>query len=483
MIIRGYALPRGLEPPGLTTLSFGDVQVEVPVLTPAFLSELLDRLEMARDHTLASRPVAEILKSIDRTIARWQDPAEPCRRLAEAALPAVTGFSPPMVAHALTVMLAPYRRAALWAVLDDELGDARVLDAFRPDRSHRGSASGGRLSRASGPRLTAHIFSGNIPALPAHSLIYALLVKSASLGKSASTEPVFPALFVQTLAETDPDLADCLAIVWWKGGEQALEQIACGRADAVVAYGDDASLASLRALTPATTAFIGYGHKVSLALISLQDAGQDVDALAVRLANDVACFDQQGCLSPHAVYVEETGAATAEEFAARLAEALTKVETHLPSGRRGAGVASAVRQVRGAAEFEAIEALADDGPGSGRSGTLGRRVFQSPHGLHWTVLYEADPAFVPSPLGRTVRVKLVKQLANAIEHLRPWRSALQAVGIAVKAERLGPLAEALAALGVARICPLGQMQSPRLAWHGEVGLRLLDLVRWTDLET
>ena len=122
---------------------------------------------------------------------------------------------------------------------------------------------------------------------------------------------------------------------------------------------------------------------------------------------------------------------------------------------------STIRQVRGAAEFEVL---------AGRE----NRVF---HGHAWTVLYETDPAFLPSPLGRTVRVKPIKDIMDVAEHLRPWQAVLQAVGVAAAPKRLRPVAEALSALGVIRICPIGRMQSPPLGWHGEAGLRLLDLIR------
>ena len=42
----------------------------------------------------------------------------------------------------------------------------------------------------------------------------------------------------------------------------------------------------------------------------------DAEALAHKAAYDVALYDQQGCLSPQLIYVEEGGAVTPKEFAA-----------------------------------------------------------------------------------------------------------------------------------------------------------------------
>ena len=64
-----------------------------------------------------------------------------------------------------------------------------------------------------------------------------LLTKSAILGKSSFDEPLMPVLFARSLASVDPDMADALAIVPWRGGTVDLEDAAIGEADAVVAYG------------------------------------------------------------------------------------------------------------------------------------------------------------------------------------------------------------------------------------------------------
>ena len=54
-----------------------------------------------------------------------------------------------------------------------------VLDEFRP------SGRGGGRQAAFGPRLAAHVFSGNVPGVAVTSLVRSLLVKAATLGKTA----------------------------------------------------------------------------------------------------------------------------------------------------------------------------------------------------------------------------------------------------------------------------------------------------------
>jgi transposase len=161
---------------------------------------------------LARRPLAEIVDIIDRVVQHWLDPQYPYRQQAEALLPTITHYSLPMIRHGLDTLLPALRRDALWRLLYAEFGDPLVLDTFRP-RAHAGG-----FTRAYGPRLITHIFSGNVPALSAWSLVCALLTKSASLGKSASEEPVFAALFARSCGISARPRA-CVGVSWWKGGD------------------------------------------------------------------------------------------------------------------------------------------------------------------------------------------------------------------------------------------------------------------------
>lgn len=100
------------------------------------------------------------------------------------------------------------------------------------------------------------------------SFISALLTKSGNIGKVSSAEPLFAGLFARLLVEIEPKLADCFAIVWWKGGDEERETCILEQSDVVVGYGGNASLQSLQSRTPITTRFLAYGHKISFGLIS-----------------------------------------------------------------------------------------------------------------------------------------------------------------------------------------------------------------------
>jgi hypothetical protein len=428
-------------------------------LSPAELQGVIDQLLTAREYSLVHRSVQSILSSLDRTIHLWLDPSSPERREAEASLPTETGLSAEMIRHTLPLIFQEYRAEHLEFLLRDELGDLHALDTFVP-------VPGGRR-KAYGPNLITQVLAGNLPGAGLDGVIFALLVKSASLVKASSSASLLPLLFARSLARVDPDLGACLAVVTWPGGQAVLEDIAFSRADIVLASGADESLAAIRQRVRGK--FIGYGHKVSLGVIG-KERLSDAQDLAQRAACDVVLFDQQGCLSPQLVYVEEGGAVTPHEFAALLAQALERWQNILPRGRVTLEASAVIQRIRDEAEWQAL---------AGKSVAL----YTSPGGTAWTVIYEADPLFVPSPLHRTVRVKPLASLAQLEVLLAPWRMYLEAVGIAFDAGRRLEVEERLGRSGVSRICPLGTMQTPPLNWRHGGRPRLAELVRWVGVET
>lgn len=467
--IPAYFLP-GWDATGAetTTLTFGTgaeaVALTLPVLTPAALAAVSHALLQAQKG-LARWALGDIIDVLDRLIQRWLDPQYAYRRYAETLLPTITHYSLPMVQHGLDRLLQALRKDALWRVLYAEFGDPFVLDTFRP-RPHAGG-----WSRAYGPRLITHIFSGNVPALPAWSLICALVLKSASLGKSASEEPLFAALFARSLWELCPELGACVAVGWWKGGAVSLEAAAFAQAEAVIAYGSEATTRDIQRRVPVATPCLAYSHKLSFGVIGREALSSPAQArqTAEQAAYGVSVFDQQGCVSPHLLYAERGGAVSPQEFASLLAQGMATVHTTLPRGPLPLEDSTAIRHVRGAYEFRQYN---DD--------TV--MLLCSEPGTAWTVIYEDETAFAPSCLNRTIRVHPVDDIADIPARLLPVRAYLQTAGVALAPARRQALAETLGRLGVTRISALDRMPWPGLTWHHDGRCNLLDLVRWTDIE-
>jgi len=436
----------------------GHVSLLVPELTPHGLREVLIRLRENRDARLAGRSVNDLLEIIEAAARRLTEPGEALREELVTVLPDLTGYSRQMIDLGLERMGEGWTAAALRGALEGEFGDLAVLDDFRPRKP-------GGLQRAVAAPLTVHIFSGNIPGVSVSSLVRALCVKSTSFGKTAAGEPYMAVCFARALAETDPDVARCLAVSYWPGGSEDLEAVAFSEAGTVIAYGSDETVGRIRGRVPPEVRFLGYPNRVGVALISRSALGEaSAPDLARRVGIDVVTFDQQGCVSPHTVYVERGGRIDPMEFARALASALADLSVVIPRGVMAPAESSLIHQARAQAEVR------------------GATVIASPHGTDWTVIVEAMAEFEPSPLNRLIRVAPVDRLADALSALRPVGRHLQTVAIAAAANEVESLATDLGDIGATRVVAVGDAAWPAPHWHHDGRFQFLDLVRFVDLE-
>ena len=445
------------------TLDRGGVIVRAPVLRAGALARMIARMRAARTLALESRTAQEIVAVIDRTTDLLLE-EQTIGPLLDA-LPAVTGYSAAMARLVVERMAEDWRRPALERLLDAELAGGRALDAFveRPGRRAH--------SLAVGPPLTFHIFSGNVPGVAVTSMVRALLVRSAVLGKTASGEPLLAPLFARTLARMEPDMARCMAVLYWPGGADAIEDTALEEADAIIVYGSGETVRAIRRRAPERARVIEHGPRFSIGLVAreMMADGETAARVAEVAAVATAMFDQQGCVSPHMIWVEGDASA-ADRFARLLADALGRLAVTLPRGSIDPGSAAAVREARTAAEFRAI-------------GGADVEVFTGPGaGTGWTVIREAAPEFRPSPLFRTISVQPLPRLEDAAACIVPWGASLQTVAVAASRERVVALAPGLARAGAMRVTDFERMPWPPADGHHDGSGALTELVRWVDLE-
>lgn len=325
------------------------------------------------------------------------------------------------------------------ALVTTELGHGEILDDFRP--------RGGHFAKAVPPDTILHIVSGNTPAAGLQSLIRGLLLGSHNLCKIPSSGlpelAVFRAALPAALAERveiSPELQDA-----W-----------LARADAVIVFGGDETIAHFRALARPGQNFIAHGHKISVGVVF----DDPHFASVAGAARDASVFDQQGCLSPQAIYVRGDAAA----YADRLATEMAHFDATEPRGPIALSDALAIRTAREELAFR----IANGDPA---------RLWQSEGSTAWTVVFDPAPGFPRTPLNRFLVVKpLTDDFPNDLE---PLRAHLSAAGIWPAAPGH---ARTLAALGFTRICPLGKMQQPPATWNQDGLATLGSLVRWVDFE-
>lgn len=439
------------------------LEVRVPVLTPAQLHALGRRVREAAARHLKTLPVSRIIAIVDAAVARLLDPADPFRREAERLLPVISGFDAEMVRLGLNGFLQSFRAPQLHRFVAEDFANPKVLDEFQP------AVKGGAV-RAYGPDLLLHSWAGNVPALPLWSLACGLLVKAGTVGKLPSAEPVFASLFARLLAEVHPPLAECLAIVWWKGGDAASAQAAIAEADTVLAYGGNDAIAQLREQVPVHKRFLGYGHKLGFGLVARAALDtQRAPATARLAAHDIVRYEQQGCYSPHQFFVERGGRVEPRAFAQYLAAELANLQQRFPRRALALEDAAAVAGWRQSRELQALA-----GAGAELLGAADAA---------WSVAYaDAPQPLAPTGGGRGILVCAVDALENAIPLLAPHAAFLQTAGVAAEPRELYRLAERLGSVGVTRITALGAMTAPEAGWHHDGRFNLLDLVRMVEIE-
>lgn len=436
------------------------LEVSVPVLSAAQMRALADRVQQAADRHLRTMTVAEIIAVIDRAIARLLDRNDPYRQQAEAWLPVVSGYDADMVRLGLTGFFKTFRAAQLRRFVAEDFTNPAVLDGFQP-------APKGGAVRAFGPDLLVHSWAGNVPALSLWSLVCGLLVKAPSIGKLASAEPLFAGWFARLLAEVHPPLADCLAVVWWRGAGTEEASTLYERADTVLAYGGNQTLDALRRRLPVTTRFLPHGHKLGFGLIGAAAMDTLKAPATARLAAwDVMRYDQQGCYSPHVFYVERGAPMSPRAFADYLAAELANLQRRFARRPLALGEGTAVAKWQQSVEWAGDE-----------------QQLLGPVDAPWSVAYsDSLQPLTPTALYRTIAVVGVDSLDAVVPVVAAQREFLQTAGIAATPEQLYRLAGLLGAAGVTRISAIGSMSMPEAGWHHDGRFNLIDLVRMTEIE-
>jgi hypothetical protein len=356
-----------------------------------------------------------------------------------------------------------FRKKELLRFLDEEFDNPVMLDEFRPRKS-------GGMSRAFGPSNIFHVFSGNVPGVQIWSLVMGMLVKSAAIGKSSMSEPLFPVLFAHSLAEVDEKLADTIAILPWTGGTAELEEPAIQSADAVIVYGSQETVEKVREKVPLGKKFLSYGHKISFAMVGKEALTPDYYYETIyNLAKDISVYNQQSCMTPQSVYVEKGGAVNPVQFAQMLASEMHRYNTKHPRGKISDEEAMSILKFRNRYQMQAFE-------------NEGISVYASAGNTSYTVVYHDEAGFEGSPLNRSVHVYSVESLEKSLPLIKPFRMYLQSCGLAVSPDRLFKMADLLGSFGVNRICTIGNMNHAKAGWHHDGGFNLLDLIKITDIE-
>ncbi len=457
--------------PGATTRFVKEYGTENPTvvsfqsLSPEALEAAAKHLRERRSRVLLRRPVREIARVLDRVAETWLDPDFTPRRFAIPLISKITKFSPEMVGHSIDLEQISSRGPHLLAALHNELGDPEYLDRFKFNEKLGGH------SLAVGPELVGAIFSSNIPALPHLEVMRAFLVKAACLGRVSAGEPIFLSLYARALAELDPELASCLAVIYWERGDAQAEAAFLNSIDYLVAYGGDSQTQRLLVTKPSGLDATWHGHKLGFSYVCRETLSPDkIEDLASKIAYDFTIFDGHACLCPQVCLVERGGEVSPLQFAEACARAMESWAKRLPP--RSQDLSDAANKFR-LRDLSLMRSSMDER----------FQVVAAPENYSFTVVLEETDRFEPSPGERFLRIVPVQGSEDLDRMIRPLgRKYLQCAAVASENGRFDELREVLARWGVSRVVPPGLMGTPSMMWHHDGTSCLGKMLTWCDHE-
>jgi hypothetical protein len=437
------------------------------ILSPGMISEACQALKRNRELYLVHRSTQSLVEILTRVAKDWLNPEFPFRKLALAEGPAAIGFPRPTLSAGLDAFFRQLTPEAFHALLEQDLGHGERLDQIVASPPEQQT---GRASIAIAPEFLVHVAAGNLPNPTLTSIILGVLARSAQLVKCATGTALLPRLFAHSLYEAERKLGACLEVAEWRGGNGALEQALFDQADCLTATGNDETLAELKQRVPHKVRLLGYGSRLSFGFIAKEVlSGLHARKVVERATNDIVAWNQLGCLSPHVIYVQAGGAILADKFAEMLAESMAERELNEPRGDVPLETAALISSRRSIYELRAAH-------------SPDTRLWCSKESTAWTVVYETDPRFQISCLNRFIYIKEAKNLTEALQSADSVRGKISTVGLAVPEHEAQQMATDLARWGATRVCPLGRMQQPSLAWRHDGAPAFGDLITWTDWE-
>jgi Acyl-CoA reductase (LuxC) len=401
--------------------------------------------------SLRALPARRIIAHVADAAERWCDADFPPRVRATAAIRERLGYSEPVVDYALDRIFFGVTRDALDAAIAGELGSAGALDGAVERR-------GAPPAWARGVDRVVIVSSDTTIGVAVVPALFALCAKCDVVVKDRSDALV--AGFFASLAEEHPAFASAARAHAWAGGDDAAESALFEHANAVIAFGRDETLRAIRARCGADTRFTGFGHRASIGRLTRADVAAFDDALADRIVRDALVYDGEGCLSPHALFVDADGAELSR-VAAALAAACERAVVEFPGGRRAPAREAATAAYRNLAAFRAA-----GGRGAVFRAGDAALVVDPPR--------DEAPPFLP----RVIPLIPGHGDAALAGYVAAHRLPVQAIGVVTADAAAVALADRI---GAVRVAPFGTMQAPALGGHHGGAPRIADFVRWIDL--
>ncbi len=417
----------------------------------ALLAGRIERARAARRRVIERASTDEIIRHLAASAATWTQPAASERVRLVATLAEELGLAGGMIERALDNIFSVVNLRSISDLVRHETGDPALLEP----------ASG--RARLVGPETVLHRLAGNVTGQAIPAIVTCLVARSVCVLRESNRQPLLTEAFLNTLARHDEDLAGMVVLARWPAEDTAMETLVAGQATRVELYGSDETMAELASVYrpgPGTEP-ITHGSVQSLGYVTA--GGADREA-ARGLADDIAMYEGQGCLSPHHILIEGSREETAR-FALLLGQALDGAERSWPRARQNVETEARRRAVLARRQALALQGAAGEDLAGPREA--------------WHLSVDVATEFdelVPGPGTRVVALIAAASRERALSLCRRTRYPLAGVALACHEPERGPLESSLEEAGATLVCRPGRMQAPPLGWRQDGGQRLAGLL-------
>ena len=363
----------------------------------------------------------------------------------------------------ITFIINFMRKENLKKLLNESMhGDFNFLDGFCD------VGNLGKKMMAHPKGVITHWLAGNVPALGMISLVQGLITKNANVVKLPRENGlVLPVLLSHMSLHLynkgsitlrgNQVLGPCLLVYCDRNATAAQNNLSVN-SDVRVAWGGREAVESVMSLPKKYgTDDLIMGPKYSFAVIARNsfDASQ-VRTVCHKVAMDASVFEQQGCNSPHTIFVEQGGEVSPIDFAKKLGESMEDVLKRVPKSPISSGDAYSLVNMRSTYSFTG-------------------QVFAS-KGTEWTVIYSEEEGLAKPCYFRTLFVRPVENITDVlplIEHKKH-----QTLGLSIQSADKVQFAIQATRSGIERITDIGKMSVYDNPWDGLFPME--KFVRWSS---
>ena len=319
--------------------------------------------------------------------------------------------------------------------------------------------------------VITHWLSGNVPVLGMISLIQGIITKNANIIKlprenglvlplMASQIANFEFNFNNTIIKGSDLLGSCMFIYCDKNDRKGQESLSLN-SDIRVAWGGKEAVETVMSLPRKYgTDDVIFGPKYSFAVIGRNSFDKDqLEDITYKLAMDASVFEQQGCNSPHTVFVENGGEVNPLNFAKTLAISMDEILKRIPKNPVSADEAYAIVNTRSEYSFSG-------------------QVFSS-KGTEWTVIYSEEKGLAKACYQRIIFVRPVNNMSEILNYID--EKSHQTIGLCINEGEKNEFAKRATEKGIERITELGKMSYFDYPWDGMFPINRF--VRWVSLSS